>query len=625
MDVGRRRENGGVVAGSVWESRMKIDEVKGGIKVFNGQEENPPEGNEDKVPPPSSSTSNGLQVYKRASPKHGLVGVSGKRKTWKSENSESPVQISKQRSDISKNLDEQSRELSVSADEIKKSPVQNRKEGVSVDVIEKSPVKTLRSRSIFPKGSSDSSPGMERNSIQLRKVKSESKRVLDESGDEIEKNGELRKVKSDVIKDVSNDSRDGNEKNPVLELGNANEVNVELRDESGKEIEGSGDADEKVEFVETVKEFGVCEEEVITSNLGNVGQGKSPPTMELSDEEDGVDGDEEDCDEELEEEVDEEIKVEVPKKIVIEEKKIQQKNEKKLPISSIVRKQPPPVVNHTRVNLKPSRPRPRTDLIHVNDYSVDLVMWRDASKSAFVFGLGTFIIVSSSYTRDLNVSFISVISYLGLVYLALIFIFRSIICRGAIDMADTSQDLVVGEGEAIWLVKLILPYVNEFLLKLRALFSGDPATTLKLAVLLFILARCGSSITIWKMAKLGFFGVFTVPKVCSSYSTQLTAYGTFWLRRFRDAWESCSHKKAVAFAVFTLVWNLSSTVARIWAVFMLFVAFRYYQHSLMREDWVEDEARGGGEGSSFQGSKVGGHRQGRGPTLAEIKKQKKGS
>jgi hypothetical protein len=29
----------------------------------------------------------------------------------------------------------------------------------------------------------------------------------------------------------------------------------------------------------------------------------------------------------------------------------------------------------------------------------------------------------------------------------------------------------------------------------------------------------------WNYARAGFFGVFTVPKVCSSYSTQLTAYG----------------------------------------------------------------------------------------------------
>ncbi len=41
--------------------------------------------------------------------------------------------------------------------------------------------------------------------------------------------------------------------------------------------------------------------------------------------------------------------------------------------------------------------------------------------------------------------------------------------------------------------------------------------------------------------------------------------GRFWLERFRDGWESCSHKKAVVAAVFTLVWNVSSTVARVWA------------------------------------------------------------
>lgn len=31
----------------------------------------------------------------------------------------------------------------------------------------------------------------------------------------------------------------------------------------------------------------------------------------------------------------------------------------------------------------------------------------------------------------------------------------------------------------MWLVKMVLPYLNEFLVKLRALFSGDPATTMK--------------------------------------------------------------------------------------------------------------------------------------------------
>ncbi|MQM16902.1 hypothetical protein Taro_049862 [Colocasia esculenta] len=63
----------------------------------------------------------------------------------------------------------------------------------------------------------------------------------------------------------------------------------------------------------------------------------------------------------------------------------------------------------------------------------------------------------------------------------------------------------------------------------------------------------------------------------------------FWLERVRDAWETCQHKKAVAAAVFTLIWNLSSTVARVWAVFMLVVAVRFYQQRVAAGDEVAEE------------------------------------
>ncbi|KAK7310866.1 hypothetical protein RJT34_08635 [Clitoria ternatea] len=130
-------------------------------------------------------------------------------------------------------------------------------------------------------------------------------------------------------------------------------------------------------------------------------------------------------------------------------------------------------------------------------------MWRDVSRSAFVFGFGTFIIVSSSYAKDTSLSLISVMSYIGLVYLAVIFLYRALICRGVIEVEDSNY--ILGEEDAIWMLKLFLTYLNEFLLKLKALFSGDPGTTIKLAVSLFGLARCGSYITIWKIAKFGKF------------------------------------------------------------------------------------------------------------------------
>ncbi|KAK8620118.1 hypothetical protein V6N13_066603 [Hibiscus sabdariffa] len=42
-------------------------------------------------------------------------------------------------------------------------------------------------------------------------------------------------------------------------------------------------------------------------------------------------------------------------------------------------------------------------------------------------------------------------------------------------------------------------------------------------------------------------------------------------------------------AIFALVWNLCSIVARIWAAFVLFVALRYYQQKMVAEDWAEAE------------------------------------
>lgn len=573
MDIGRGRVTSsrtGVVAGSVWESRMKLDEVKGGIKVFNAEQNTDQNADQNPTITTTTTTStnnNELQVYKRLRPKQGLAGVTGKRKTWKSDSPDgfekSPIQIAKQGSKdskLTKNLVEQGKELSLSADGIKKSPI---------------PIK--KTRSVFL----SQSDGIERNLIPLRKEKSEVNKDFDE------------------IKKSLND------------LENEVERNLDEMEGSVEEIEKYSSGEIKSGSDEIV----VCEEKVITSKLSNVGLVKEDWDEEI---------DQKGCDvKEIS------IQEQNQKKVMFEEKIIQPNIGKPVPISPILRKLPSPVLNKPRIVPKPTITKPisvsdeckRVPRTHNKLQSlVDLVMWRDVSKSAFVFGIGTFLIISSSYTSDLNISFISVVSYLGLVYLAAIFFFRSIILRGAVDIDDTRENHVFGEEEAIWLLRLILPYMNEFLLKLRALFSGDPSTTMKLAVLLFILARCGSSITIWKMAKLGFFGVFTLPKVCSSYSTQLTAYGTFWIQRFRDAWESCAHKKAVAFAIFTLVWNLSSIIARIWAVFMLFVAFRYYKHSLMSEESVEEDAIGGED--SWQGQSAV-HRQRRGTNSVQVNKQKK--
>ncbi|KAI3936134.1 hypothetical protein MKW92_006140 [Papaver armeniacum] len=463
----------GVIAGSVWESRMKVDEVQGGIKVFNGGDQNNAVGGGGGIDP----SGNQIQVYRRRLPR---------------------IQ------------------------------------------------------------SSNGNGG----------------------GGEI---GKKQRISS-AIKDreiiLNNGSQSANQKKNVIDY--------DCDDEEEEEEEGSNLNDEETENEEIdVKEVNIDQEQLrLNVMIKNEEDNKTQMSKEL------VVGNLKNSPSKSE-------------KVVIcqEEKKLNEIQKTSIPISSGVSKQPPPPPPPPQPVKKYTETHPKIppgsyefqrcpDSQNKLQNLVDLVMWRDVSKSALVFGFGAFLILSSSFTKDLNFSLISAISYMGLLYLATRFLYTSIICRGAAYSEEESHEtLMVGEEEAVWLLRLILPYLNEFLIKLKSIFSGDPATTMKLGVLLFILARCGSSITIWKVAKLGFFGIFTVPKVCSSYSTQLTGYGKFWIRRFQDAWNSCTHKKAVALAGFTLVWNLSSIVARIWAVFMLIVAIRYYQQSLvlLNEGWGSKE------------------------------------
>uniref|UniRef100_M1ADH7 Reticulon-like protein n=1 Tax=Solanum tuberosum TaxID=4113 RepID=M1ADH7_SOLTU len=576
------RNNGVVATGSVWENRMKLDEVKGGFKVFsNSSIEETPDENDDKDCVFNTQVDEKLDMGpKRENLDVGLV--SGKRKTWKTTESfeGNPIQIASKKTDLSKILDEKSRDLSVSADGVagitKKTLKNESFEGNPFQIASK---KTDLSKNLDEKCRNLSvsvdgvvgitkrtwkSESFEGNPFQIASKRSDLRKKLDEKRKDLsvsadgvckkvpiqsKKSSELRKLKSD--KSVN---------------GNVKKSNLE---ESSKNLEGSiGIKKTKSE------EFGICEEKFITSNA--VSEVESVNKLEKSLENE----DDEEWDDVLEEEIDEgndkrsvevkEISVQEQnklKKIVIEEKRFQYNNKRQMPISSINMKQSLPTF--VNANIHQSATRTKSDEFQSRQYSklqslVDLVMWRNVSKSALVFGIGTFVIISSSYTQDLNISFISALAYLGLIYLAAIFLFRSLIHRGAIDIGESSE-CVVGEEEALWILKLILPLINEFLLKIRALFSGDPSTTMKMAVLLFLLAKFGSYITIWKLYKLGFFGVFFIPKVCSSYSTQLTSHGTFFIRYIRDAWESCTHKKAIGFAIFTLVWNFSSIIARIWA------------------------------------------------------------
>ncbi|KAJ3693327.1 hypothetical protein LUZ60_008807 [Juncus effusus] len=512
-------------ASSIWESRIKMDEVKGGVKVFNGGE--------------SKEDEEGVKVLRKLRRNQSESVAEGKkRKSWKStETTMNSIQLRKSRSEISNSS---------------KSRVEKEKKEV----------------------------GLVGNGEEM----------------EVEKkmDGEMEKVECVVEemdqKGIENENVEINE----VELEGKVVVPIEIEEMNLDQIQSDKEDGSKEMDIETTKS---CPEKIAGLVMDN--RSNNPePTKLIPEKKTAPTND------------DRAVNPEPPAKPLAEKKPISPSENRSInpePVKfssakSTPEKKTTPVINHRRAfKSEPRKPIKvevqYEDVQHTTTYRnnnrlqniVDLVMWRDVSKSAFVFGLGTFMLVSSSYTKDLNFSLISATSYMGLTYLGLIFTYRTILLRGANMQNEEGINegcILVGEEEAIWLLRFLLPYLNELLLTLKSLFSGDPATTMKLALLLFAMARCGSFLTLWTLAKLVFFGVFTIPKICSSYSTHLARYGRFWVERFRDGWETCTHKKAVAAALFTIFWNISSTTARVWAVFMLIVAIKYYQQK-MADGWIE--------------------------------------
>lgn len=213
-------------------------------------------------------------------------------------------------------------------------------------------------------------------------------------------------------------------------------------------------------------------------------------------------------------------------------------------------------------------------------YMTDLVMWSDPPKSAFIFGSGSFCVLSSCFTRDFPFSLVTILSYSALFYLAVVFFYKSFIRRGAVDLDTSSTNYELCEADVLRVIRVILPPVNALFAKIRELFSGDPSTTLKLASVLWLLAQCGHMMTIWTLIRLAFFLIFTIPKLYSCYSAQLHGYGQSLLLRCWEIWNACSHKKAVLASSAALAWNLSSAAARISGAFILIVALRIYQQSM---------------------------------------------
>lgn len=305
---------------------MKSDEVRGGIKVFNAeeQEQNHPEEEEvERVGNGGTSS----RLRKRSSIGSATVASSGKRKTWKSE--------------TQKNSEEQCKELSISSssssDGIKKSPIQPRK------IEKRSPIHSTRKlRSDTQQKGGESGEGNERNSGQLRKTKSDSIKK-NASGSASSNSIQLRKAKSELDRVPDEPRNDG--------IGGCEKIEDE---KEKKENHDDDDAD----VDEDCKDFDVCQEKEISSSSENVvGEVQSSPELSVQVRDDDLDDavDDEGYEEE-EEVVDEEIEIEMENEESFDVKEIS------IPESKVVVEEPESnkvVVNEPAEKVVISEPEPK--------------------------------------------------------------------------------------------------------------------------------------------------------------------------------------------------------------------------------------------------------------------------
>jgi hypothetical protein len=101
---------------------------------------------------------------------------------------------------------------------------------------------------------------------------------------------------------------------------------------------------------------------------------------------------------------------------------------------------------------------------------------------------------------------LSLTAYVGMIHLAAVFFHRTFLSSSSRQSAELQQQLT--EEDILRCIRVVLPVINLAFNKSGEVFSGDPATTLKVAAVLWLVARMGYAISLWSFLR---FGVFCIP------------------------------------------------------------------------------------------------------------------
>ncbi|CAL5022363.1 unnamed protein product [Urochloa decumbens] len=206
---------------------------------------------------------------------------------------------------------------------------------------------------------------------------------------------------------------------------------------------------------------------------------------------------------------------------------------------------------------------------------VELVMWRNAAKSALWFGFGSMFFVSCSFSREITFSPISALCHLGVMILGLAFFKDSVPQQRP--QVERGRSFQLTEEDMLRASRAVLPIANSMISTAQVIFSGEPSMTLKVLPVLLFGAKYGNLVTVWRLLAAGFFTSFTVPRLYSCYSSQIHKRVEILRDRALESWKSCPRKKLAAATAVTMFWNMFSVKTRLMAAFVSLVILRYNQ------------------------------------------------
>ena len=210
---------------------------------------------------------------------------------------------------------------------------------------------------------------------------------------------------------------------------------------------------------------------------------------------------------------------------------------------------------------------------------LEVLLWRDAARSAIHFTLGMTILLAFQVVPRSTVSGVSVASYAAMSYVAYKYVFNVMFPR--LSYGLELNDRAVGDMAQRWAMTF-----NAWASRHRGLLAGqDNTAVFRAFTMLYVTSSLGRVMSAWAVVTTLWVCAFTIPSVFETYRTPLTnAYvrvHIFVSSTFNAL--SAPKRWCGGFALGVATFACVSLRARLCLSFLALVAFRMFRETHIRE------------------------------------------